>query len=185
MSMLFGGVRQVGYVVRDIEKAMDHWARTLGVGPWFYKEAVGTTEFKYYGKPSRLPQLSIALANSGDLQIELIQQRDDAPSLYLDSLNRGGEGAQHLAYWTDSGFDENVTRLLSLGYVEGHSGRMGTRGRFAYFVHPDLPGGMFEISEMAGGKGEYFREIRNAAESWDGGKPIRRMVAGSTTVTLP
>ncbi|RYF65903.1 MAG: VOC family protein [Comamonadaceae bacterium] len=185
MSMQFGGVRQVGYVVRDIEKAMAHWARTLGVGPWFYKEAVGTTEFNYYGKPSRLPQLSIALANSGDLQIELIQQRDDAPSLYLDSLNRSGEGAQHLAYWTDSGFDDTVARLLSVGYIEGHSGRMGTRGRFAYFVHPDLPSGMFEVSEMSGGKGDYFREIRRAAQNWDGADPIRRMASASTTVTLP
>lgn len=175
MSMLFGGVRQVGYVVRDIESAMAHWSHSLGVGPWFYKEEVGTTEFNYYGKPSRLPRLSIALANSGDLQIELIQQRDDAPSLYLDSLNRGGEQAQHLAYWTDTGFDDAVTRLLSSGYVEGHSGRMGTRGRFAYFVHADLPSGMIEISEMAGGKGDYFREIRRAAQGWDGRDPIRRM----------
>jgi hypothetical protein len=118
------------------------------------------------------------------MQIELIQQRDDAPSLYLDSLHRGGEGAQHLAYWTDTGFDDTVARLLSSGYVEGHSGRMGTRGRFAYFVHPDLPSGMFEISELAGGKGEYFHEIRRAAETWDGRDPIRRM-APNPTVALP
>lgn len=183
MSMLFGGARQVGYVVHDIEKAMAHWSRTLGVGPWFYKEEVGTTEFSYYGKPSRLPRLSIALANSGDLQIELIQQRDDAPSLYLDSLRRGGEGAQHLAYWTDDGLDKAVQHLLSMGYVEGHSGRMGMRGRFAYFVHPDLPSGMFEISEMAGGKGEYFREIRRAAEGWDGKDPIRRIGANTAAPT--
>lgn len=180
MSNFFGGVRQVGYVVRDIEKAMAHWARTLGVGPWFYKEDVGTTEFNYYGQPSRLPRLSIALANSGDLQIELIQQRDDAPSLYLDSLKRCGEGAQHLAYWTDDGFDAAVHRLRLAGYVEGHSGRMGVRGRFAYFVHPDLPSGMFEISEMAGGKGEYFQDIRRAALAWDGSDPVRRMGASST-----
>lgn len=177
MSMLFGSARQVGYVVRDIEKAMAHWSRTLGVGPWFYKEDVGTTEFSYYSRPSRLPRLSIALANSGALQIELIQQRDDAPSLYLDSLQRGGEGAQHLAYWTEDRFDAGVRHLLAMGYVEGHSGRMGLRGRFAYFVHPELPSGMFELSEMRGGKGEYFREIRRAAEGWDGEAPIRRIGA--------
>jgi len=178
MSKLFGSVRQVGYVVTDIERAMTHWSDTLGVGPWFYKEDVGTTEFNYYGRPSRLPRLSIALANAGDLQIELIQQRDDAPSLYLDSLRRSGEGAQHLAWWTDDGFDDAVRQLLSMGYVEGHSGRMGARGRFAYFVHPALPSGMFEISEMAGGKGDYFREIRRAADAWDGrSEPIRRIGA--------
>ena len=38
MSRLFGPMRQVGIVVRDIEKAMHHWAEVCGVGPWFYAE---------------------------------------------------------------------------------------------------------------------------------------------------
>jgi hypothetical protein len=176
MSRLFGGVRQVGYVVADIERAMKHWSEVLGVGPWFYKEDVGTTEFRYFGKESAPPKLSIALANSGNLQIELIQQRDDAPSLYLDTLKRQGECAQHLAYWTLDCFDEWTKDLLARGFVEGHAGKMGQRGRFAYFVHSDLPGGMIEISELTGGKGEYFEEIAKAATEWDGASAIRRRV---------
>jgi len=172
MSLYFGPVRQVGYVVHDIQQAMRRWV-DLGVGPWFYKEDVGTTEFRYHGKPSRLPNLSIALANSGDLQLELIQQRDDAPSLYLDSLRRSGELAQHVAYWTADRFDEIGRSLVERGFVEGHGGRMGTRGRFAYFVHPELPSAMIEISETTGGKGEYFDKVRRAAQAWDGSDPIR------------
>ena len=175
MSRLFGPVRQVGYVVRDIEQAMLEWSR-LGVGPWFYKGEVLSTEFRYYGKPSRLPQLSIALANSGDLQIELIQQRDDAPTLYLDTLARHGEGAQHLAYWTHERFDELTATLVQRGYVEGHAGRMGAqRGRFAYFVNPALPSAMIEVSELTGGKGDHFDQVRLAAAQWDGQDPIRRL----------
>lgn len=173
MSLKFGGVRQVGYVVRDIEKAMLHWATVLGVGPWFYREDVDSIAYNYYGKPSRLPKLSIALANSGDMQVELIQQRCDAPSLYLDTLAKSGEIAQHVAYWTDDQFDDWCASLLAHGYVEGHSGRMGQRGRYAYFVHSDLPSGMIEISEMRGGKGEYFAKVREAARIWDGTDPIR------------
>lgn len=175
MSLQFGGVRQIGYVVRDIEKAMRHWSEVLGVGPWFYKEAVGTTEFRYYGKASALPDLSIALANSGGVQLELIQQHNDAPSLYLDSLATAGEGMQHMAYWTDDRFDAFAATLRARGYVEGHGGRMDMRGRFAYYVHPELPGNIVEISEMAGGKGEYFATIAAAAQDWDGADPIRRI----------
>jgi len=177
MSRFFNGARQVGFVVHDIERAMAHWSRVLGVGPWFYKEAVGTTEFRYYGKPSALPDLSIALANSGDLQIELIQQRNDAPSLYLDSLRRSGEGAQHVAYWTDDHFDEWAAQLLAAGYIEGHGGQMGQRGRFGYYVHPDLPSGMIELSELTGGKGDYFAQIATASQGWDGQDPVRRVGA--------
>ncbi len=174
MSALFGPVRQVGYVVKDITTAMDRWA-ALGVGPWFYKEAVETTEFSYYGKASQLPRLSIALANSGYMQIELIQQRDDAPTLYRDSLARNGECAQHVAYWTADRFDEYCHQLRELGYVEGHAGRMGKRGRFAYYVRSDVPSLMVEVSESTGGKAEYFESIRLASIDWDGRNPIRRM----------
>ncbi|NOV26502.1 VOC family protein [Cupriavidus necator] len=177
MSSQFGGVRQIGYVVRDIEKAMRHWSEVLGVGPWFYKEAVGTTEFRYYGQASALPDLSIALANSGGIQIELIQQRNHAPSLYLDALKAAGEGMQHIAYWTDDRFDQFAGQLRARGYVEGHGGRMGMRGRFAYYLHADLPGSIVEISEMAGGKGEYFAMIAAAAKDWNGTEPIRRIGA--------
>lgn len=179
MSTWLGAARQVGYVVRDIESAMAQWV-ALGVGPWFYKEHVVSTEFRYYGRPSALPKLSIALANSGPLQLELIQQRDDAPTLYRDTLARQGECAQHTAYWTLDHFDDTTRRLQALGYVEGHAGRMGAqRGRFAYFVHPGLPSAMVEVSELTGGKGEYFEEIRRAAESWDGHDPIRRLDAAA------
>ena len=34
MSLLFGPLRQMGYVVRDIEGAMRHWIDVCGVGPW-------------------------------------------------------------------------------------------------------------------------------------------------------
>ena len=173
MSIFFGAVRQVGYVVRDIESAMQHWAR-LGVGPWFYKEDLVSTEYTYYGKPSAKPRVSIALANSGELQIELIQQRDDAPSLYLDTLALNRECAQHIAYWTPDRYDAICKQLLELGYLEGHAGRFGAnRGRYAYFLHPELPSAMFEISEATGGKMEYFDEIRRAAQAWDGRDPIR------------
>ena len=38
MSRFFGEIRQVAYLVPDIEAAMDYWARGLGVGPWYYVE---------------------------------------------------------------------------------------------------------------------------------------------------
>ena len=177
--MRYRGVRQLAYVVRDIELSMRHWSDVLGVGPWFYREKAGVSEFSYYGQPVDVfPELSIALANSEDLQIELIQQRNDAPSLYRDFLNTRGEGAQHIAFWTYD-FDDTVRQLLEDGYIEGHAGRMGTRGRFCYLLHQDFPAGVVEISEMSGGKPEYFKAVAQAAQTWDGSDPIRHVGADS------
>ena len=173
MSLKFGGIRQIGYVVNDIEQAMAQWSRHLGVGPWFYKEDVGTTEFRYYGKPSRLPKLSIALANSGDLQIELIQQRNDAPSMYKEFLDAGHEGLQHMSYWTDD-YQGLYDKAISLGYVVGHEGSIGgEKGRFAYFDTQAHPGTIVEISDISGSKGRTFAHIRKVAQNWDGSDPIR------------
>src|SRR5215472_3282264 len=38
MSRLFDALRQMGFVVRDIDKAMRHWVEVCGVGPWFVAE---------------------------------------------------------------------------------------------------------------------------------------------------
>lgn len=175
MSLIFGGIRQLGFVVRDIEKAMAHWSEVLGVGPWFYVDRPPeNSEFRYFGKPSPYPHISIALANAGPLQVELIQQRDESPSLYLDSLRRTGECAQHFAFWTER-FDEMERQLLDAGYVEGHAGQRGGAGRFAYFIHSDLPSGMIELSELSGNKAELFEKIAQAADDWEGSDPIRRV----------
>jgi hypothetical protein len=88
MSRIFGAVRQNGYVVRDIHAAMKHWIEVMGVGPWYYMDRVKTDWFRHRGENSAV-EMSIALANSGDLQIELIQQRNDAPSLYREFLDSG------------------------------------------------------------------------------------------------
>ena len=95
MSRLFGDMRQVGIVVRDIEAAMRHWVEICGVGPWFYADRLAFTAFTYAGRRYDDAHISIALANSGDVQLELIQQRCDTPSMYRDFLAAGHEGMQH------------------------------------------------------------------------------------------
>ena len=101
MSRLFGPMRQVGIVVRDIDKAMRHWVEVCGVGPWFYAERLPIDEFRYRGRRYDI-EMSVALANSGDVQLELIQQRNDVPSLYRDFLGAGHEGMQHWSSWPEN-----------------------------------------------------------------------------------
>ena len=172
MSRIFGAIRQNGYVVRDIQAAMDHWIKVMGVGPWFYIPKVPTESFRYRGVDSPV-EMSIALANSGDLQIELIQQRNDAPSMYKDFLDAGHEGLQHLAYWSRD-YQGVYDKALALGYRVGHEGQIGgRRGRFAYFETQGHPGTVLELSDISGRKGEFFEHVRAAAADWDGSDPIR------------
>ncbi len=173
MSLLkLGPVRQVGYVVKDIEAAMNEWV-VLGVGPWFYVEKVPVENYQYKGHSHEL-DMSVALSNSGDIQIELIQQRNSAPSLYLDYPRTVGGGTHHVSHWLETDiYEKRFKELHDLGYTVGHSGNIGENGRFAYFINDKLPGTIIEISEMSGFKGEFFQGIADICKKWDGSEPIR------------
>jgi catechol 2,3-dioxygenase-like lactoylglutathione lyase family enzyme len=166
MSRHFGAIRQLGYVVHDIEAAMDYWSRTLGVGPWFYNPRVPIVNYQYRGETHQ-PHNSVALANSGYVQVELIQTRNDVPSMYRDFLRAGRTGLQHVAYWT-SDYEADLARLTAEGFKSVMSGEVGERGRFVYFDTEYHPGTVIELSEVAGPKGRMFDMIRAASEGWDG-----------------
>ena len=171
MSRHFGEIRQLGYVVKDIEAAMTYWSQTLGVGPWFYNPRVPIKNYQYRGE-SHEPHNSVALANSGFVQVELIQCRNDVPSMYRDFLRAGHTGLQHVAYWTED-YDADLASLQAQGFKAVMSGEVGERGRFIYFDTEYHPGTVIELSEVAGPKGKMFDLIRAASLGWDGSEPVR------------
>jgi len=173
MSHIFGEIRQNGYVVRDIEAAMKHWSEVLGVGPFFYFPHLVAEEFIYEGAPSQ-PDLSIAIANSGDLQVELIQQHDDAPSMYRDFLAAGREGLQHVSSWA-ADLDATIARVCGAGHRVVQSGSLPGGLRFAYFDTELHPGTVFEISNLAGELAYIPEMVAEAARDWDGTDPIRQI----------
>jgi hypothetical protein len=171
MSRFFGEVRQLGYVVPDIEAGMRYWSDVLGVGPWFYAPRVPVEKFTQRGQPS-LPETSVALANSGPLQIELIQPRNDAPSMYQEFIRAGHSGLHHVAYWTET-YDADLIRLKARGLEPCMAGEVGANGRFCYFDTGIHPGAVVELSEVVGPKGKLFSLIREASLGWGGEDPVR------------
>jgi hypothetical protein len=171
MSRLFGSMRQVGIVVRDIDKAMRHWVEVCGVGPWFYAERLPLTAFRYRGEPHDI-HISAALANSGDVQLELIQQRDAVPSMYQEFLRAGREGMQHWSSWPVN-YRELLDRALANGWTIGQEGE-SARGPFVYFQNEGHPGTVIEMAEATPTRMRIFDAVREAAVGWDGRDPIRQ-----------
>ncbi len=171
MSRIFGDLLQIGYLVTDIERAMAHFVNALGIGPWFYIEHLAVPDFTYMGRPSAV-DLSLALANSGAMQIELIQQRNEACSMYRDFLENGAAGVQHLGYGTYD-FAATLGNALARGYRVGQQGTGGSRGPFAYLDTEEVPGTVVEVMDLAHGRAELFAGIAAAARGWDGRKPVR------------
>lgn len=165
MSRYLGPARQNGYVVPDLTAAIDGWLG-LGVGPWIVYPNIPVDDFAYRGAPGTL-DVSIALANSGPLQIELIDQHDSSPSLYRDFLDANPDGGlQHLGYWVDD-YDDVRSSCLDLGWTVGHEGSI-IGGRFAYFDTGFHGGTIMEIAAMNDERRAGFARIEELASEWDG-----------------
>jgi len=171
MSRFLGEIRQLGYVVDDIEAGMKYWTEVMGVGPFYYNPHVPIKKYEFCGESYEVHN-SVALANSGNVQVELIQTRDETPSMYKDFKASHGAGLQHVAFWTSS-FDAELKKMLDLGYQVKMRGEVGENGRFVYFDKEYHPGTVIELSEVLGPKGELFRIIRESAVDWDGSEPVR------------
>lgn len=173
MSRLFGPMRQLGYVVNDLHKAMEHWSTVCGIGPWFYFEKSSFVSFFYEGQRYDNIDLTVGFANSGEIQIELIQQRCDTPSMYRDFLAKHGEGLQHWSSWPVD-YHEKYRRAIDAGYKVAMEGDHA-RGPFVYFREEGHPGTVIEMSELSAGRAKFFDMVRDAAIDWDGRDPIRKM----------
>lgn len=164
-----GGVRQAGYVVEDLDAAIDDWLR-MGVGPWYVLRRLPMSAI-YRGKPCEVVQ-SIALANSGPLQIELIAQHGDTPSIFTEFLAAKGPGFHQLAFWVED-FGAALTAAQAAGFPVVWAGAEEGAVPFAYLEPPSGPVAIIEIMELNDVTRGMAALVGGAAEGWDGTDPVR------------
>lgn len=171
MSRLFGPVLQQGYVVPDVQAAMQHWL-ARGVGP-FFLEKLENFPAVVDGKEVLL-NITAAFAYSGDQQIEVIQPDDDKQTIYQEFLAENPKGGlQHLAVWVDD-IQQTLGELKAAG--QNFQVRQQYGDRHAYVDSTDSPGVMIQLMARGEAIEALFRMVRNGAESWDGAdRPVRRI----------
>lgn len=168
-NILPGVVRQNGYIVRDIDATIAAWL-SLGIGPWYVLRERPQTGL-YRGKEVEVT-VSVAFANSGDLQLELIQQHGDTPSIYTEFLDAGHEGYHQLAFWA-SDFEATMRSVEAAGWPVLWSGGGNGGTSFAYFEPPAGPAAIIEIMELTPATEGMAKLVRDAAANWDGSDPVR------------
>ena len=163
-------VFQNAWVVPDVEQACMQWVEQMGVGPFFLTEYRDTFEaVSYRGQPAQLDMI-VALAQAGNVQIELIQPLVETCA-YHDSVPVGQMGFHHMCVWTHD-IDADSSYFEGLGYATANRGRVGDV-EFAYFDARPLMGCMLEVVTRKEGVVERFAQIADAAVAWDGKDPIR------------
>ena len=172
MSRIFGPVRQIGYVVLSLDEAIDHWTRQAGVGPFFRFDHMALSAFRVGGVETAI-DLSVACAQSGPIQIELVEQHNLDASPYKDFLDRHGPGMQHLGVWSQT-YDADIARLVAAGRRIAFEGESAA-ARFTYFDAPYAPGCFMEVAEFSPILAAACQQIADAAVDWDGLDPVRQL----------
>jgi hypothetical protein len=166
-----GPIMQNGYLVRDLEAAVRHWTQVLGIGPFFLFDHPKFDQLWYRGQKCAA-DISAAVAYWGDMQIELIQQWNDVPSTYRDFPAASVGGLHHVGAMTQS-VAADIERLRERGIEPVQWGDLGGI-RFVYFATDQHPGGILELVEH-GPIDAYYAVFREAAATWDGSEPLRRL----------
>jgi glyoxalase/bleomycin resistance protein/dioxygenase superfamily protein len=173
MRRILGPVMQNAFVVPDLERAIEHWTQVMGVGPFFLFEHIVFSEYVFRGRPVKPMDLTIAIAYWQDLQIELVRQLDDSPSIYTEFEAAHDSGLHHMGVMSLA-LDADLAELARRGVRPVQQGSLPGM-RFAYIATDHHPGGMIELIEATRGARALFERMRDAARSWDGRDPVRRV----------
>lgn len=164
-----GEIIQIAFVPKDFDAAIQHWLK-MGAGPFFVLADVKPDWSRAYGVEID-SVLDLAFGNWGELQIEIIRQKDDARTIYSDWLDAGHEGLQHTCLRVDD-MAKAKQICLDNGFELAHEG--GYRGaEWAYFDTHGGPGTMLELVCNPEGSLGLAKITRDAARNWDGTDPIR------------
>lgn len=168
-----GNVMQMAYVPDDFEAALKFWTKTIGAGPFFSLEHVKLERTRYRGQPVEV-DFSMMLGYRGDMQIELIRQHNDAPSIFKAWRDEGHEGLHHVCVLID---DMNAARDLCsrTGVSIAQEAIVPGGGEVIYVDTGAGPGSLVEMLKPAPGTREFFKMMREAHRAWDGSEPVRRL----------
>jgi hypothetical protein len=166
-----GSVIQSAYTAEDIQTSMKDFTARLGAGPWFVSDPFRPPEGLHRGTPTEF-QITLAIAFSGHHMIELIQQHDEFPSVYRETVLVRGYGFHHWAIASDD-IDADIQRFKADGYVVAFSDRSPRGMRVAYMDKPGELPGMVELVEMTAAAEAAYTRCFEAARNWDGQDPFR------------
>ena len=156
---------QLSWIVPDLAAAIQHWHATLGVGPFLISRNITLDNPRHRGVPVRT-QFSMALAQSGDMQIELVEQHDDTPSAYRDTVPAGTTAFHHVAIIADD-YPAALAHYAAQGFETAADGLFGDM-HFCYIDTSATLGHMVEIIEDTPAIRAFFAAVREAGETWDG-----------------
>ena len=138
--------------------------------PFIILEHLDLNDVYYNGNDTNI-DFSVALAYSGDIQIELIKQHCETPSIYNDYVNNKKNTVHHFCTFSKD-INKDIRDFEDSGYKNIQGGRTQDGGSFAYLDKENNFGAILEIAQLSEGGYAMFEMIKNASKNWDGKNTI-------------
>ena len=166
-------IMQLCWVVPDLDKAIDHWVRTAGAGPFFLFDAVHFEDSHYRGKPADIAEHRAAIGQLGPTQIELIEPTGGDRGIWGEVVPKGGSGLHHAGLYCADYAADRAAYVATGAEVAFEGLMMGART--CYIDTVGTLGFMTELITANPIAQSVFATFRQAAEGWDGSDPVRRL----------
>lgn len=137
---------QIGFVVKDTEKASTAFAALVGMGPAACVDTACMDLSTWYFRGKQIgAKASIKAFRFGNIEFEFIQPYE-GDSTWHEFLLEKGEGMHHFAFKVDD-MHAKLAELNAAGYPTIEYGDMGG-GQFAYVDGQDKIGAIIELLEF-------------------------------------
>ncbi len=149
LPFLQNGIAQIAMVVEDLERTVENYYRSFGIGGWhFYTYGKPLVpRMTYRGKPADY-EVRIALSYFGPTRVELIQSVR-GPNVYEEFIERHGYGVQHFGVLVDD-MQAAIAQAAAAGVemiMDGAGFGADGDGHYAYLDTEDAFGVVYELIE--------------------------------------
>lgn len=163
---------QLGFVVDDLLAAARRWVDVFGVGPFHIMPRVSNS-CRYRGGEGSV-DIHIGVAQAGPVQIELIQDFTEGPSVFADLRDRHDRNKTgfHQICTVTRDYDGKKAHYVDLGY-ELACEFTSPGQRVAFFDTMEDFGFFSEVAEEKASFQVNLSRISQTCADWDGSDPIR------------
>jgi catechol 2,3-dioxygenase-like lactoylglutathione lyase family enzyme len=154
LPFLNNGIAQVAIIVKDLDKAMAHYWKQFGIGPWhvytYGKPLV--KHMTYHGEPVEY-KMRIGLSYFGPMRVELIEPLE-GETVYADFVAEHGYGVHHFGLLVED-MEEALAEAEAAGLtmtMDGAGFGLDGDGHYAYLDTEEDLGVTLELIERPKGR---------------------------------
>jgi len=133
-------VSHVGMIVKDIDKVMEFYSSTFGIGPWVVREGE-YRDLKVRDKVYAC-KTKVAWAQFGPIELELFQVKEGR-SLHSEFLDKEREGVHHFGFKVNHKEKEQIIMNMAKAGIRVVQAASRPNVSYAFLDTEQMGGGVF------------------------------------------